>query len=270
MDHPLKENVVILTGASSGIGRALALELANSGAFLVLAARSRGALETVASECVSRGGRAIVQTTDVTDDDQCRALVDRTVSEHGRIDTLIHDAGVSMWARFAEVQDFGIFERIMRVNYFGAVALTRYALPWLLRTRGRLAAVSSVAGLNGVPTRSGYSASKHALVGFFDSLRIELAPEGVTVTILCPDFVKSEIRERCFGPDGKPLGPGNSPVREDVVMTAEECARISVRAIARRDREVLMSPRSRVGLWLKLIAPGVVDRIAARAIARGR
>jgi NAD(P)-dependent dehydrogenase (short-subunit alcohol dehydrogenase family) len=270
MDHPLNENVVILTGASSGIGRAIALELASAGAWLVLAARNRAALEAVASECAARGGRAIVQPTDVTDDSQCKALVDRAVSEHGRIDTLIHDAGVSMWARFAEVQDLGIFERIMRVNYLGPVSLTHHALPWLLRTRGRLVAVSSVAGRNGVPTRSGYSASKHALVGFFDSLRIELASQGVTVTILCPDFVKSEIRERCFGPNGKPLGPGNSPVREDAVMTASECARISVRAIERRDREVLMSTRSRVGLWLKLIAPAVVDRIAARAIARGR
>ncbi len=270
MNPSLRDNVVVLTGASSGIGRALALELAGAGASLVLAARDAAALEAVASGCAARGGRAVVQRTDVTDERQCRALVERAVAEHGRIDTLVHDAGVSMYARFDEVTDLGIFERIMRVNFFGPVLLTRHALPWLERTRGRLVAVSSVTGRTGVPTRTAYAASKHALMGFLDSLRIELAPKGVTVTALCPDFVKTAAREHAFGPDGKPLGPGRSPVREDEVMTAEECARISVRAIARREREVLMSPRSRLGPWLKLVAPALLDRIADRAIARGR
>lgn len=131
-------------------------------------------------------------------------------------------------------------------------------------------AVSSVAGVTGVPTRCGYSASKHALVGFFDTLRIELAPKGITVTIVYPDFVTSEMRERAYGPDGKPLGKGRSPVREREVMSAEDCARLTVRAIAARDRELFMTARSKIGRWLKLLAPGLVDRIAAGAIARGK
>jgi short-subunit dehydrogenase len=129
-------------------------------------------------------------------------------------------------------------------------------------------AVSSLTGKAGVPTRSGYAASKHALVGVFDSLRIELAVSGVSVTIIYPDFVATETRQRAFGPDGKPLGA--SPVQEGRVMTAEECARRIVKAAARRRREEIMGLRGKIGQWIKLIAPGLVDRIALRAIQRGR
>ncbi len=127
-----------------------------------------------------------------------------------------------------------------------------------------------MAGKNGVPTRSGYAASKHAMVGFFDTLRIELAEDGISVTLVYPDFVATEIRERAFGPDGQPLGKGNSPVREAEVMTAEQCAGLIVDAMARRQRELVMSPRAKFGQWLKLIAPGIVDNIARRAIEEGR
>jgi NAD(P)-dependent dehydrogenase (short-subunit alcohol dehydrogenase family) len=264
------ENVVVLTGASSGIGRALALALAGEGAWLVLAARNAAALEEVAAACRARGGRATVRPTDVAEPAQCRALIDAAVADYGRIDTLVNNAGISMWARFAEIQDLTIFERLMRVNYLGAVHLTWHALPHLTRSRGRIVAVSSVAGKTGVPTRTGYAASKHALVGFFDTLRIELAGTGVSVTIVSPDFVTSAIRERAFGADGQPLGEGHSPVHETEVMSAEACARLALRGIAGREREVLMSARSRLGPWLKLVAPGLVDRIARRAIARGR
>ena len=267
---PLRDRVTILTGASSGIGRALALELAGAGARLVLASRDQAALERVAAECARRGAPALVQRTDVTRPEDCRALVERTVAELGRIDVLVHDAGLSMWARFEDLEDLGLFERLMRVNLLGPVWLTHLALPHLRRSRGRLVAVSSVTGLAGVPTRTAYSASKHALVGFCDSLRVELAGTGVSVTVIYPDFVASEMRERALGPDGKPLGRGHSPVQEEAVMSAETCARLCARAIARRDRELLTSARSRLGRWLKLLAPGLVDRIAARAVSRGR
>ena len=119
-----------------------------------------------------------------------------------------------------------------------------------------------------MPTRSGYAASKHAMVGFFDSLRIELAGSGVSVTSVYPDFVATETHQRAFGPDGKPLG--ESPVQDGQVMTAEECARLIVKAAARRQRENVMGLRDKVGLWIKLIAPGLVDRFALRAVRRGR
>jgi short-subunit dehydrogenase len=267
---PFRNNVIILTGASAGIGHAMALQLADQGAHLMLAARDAAKLEAVAAECESRGGRACIQPTDVSIEADCRTLIERTLAEFGRIDTLVNNAGISIWARFDEMHDTAPFEELMRVNYFGAMWCTQYALPHLKQSKGRIVAMSSLAGKTGVPMRSGYSATKHAMQGFFDSLRIELRDTGVSVTIICPGFVTSEIRERAFNADGTIIGKGNSPVQETKIMSAEECARISIRAMAARKREVLMGIRGKVGQWIKLIAPGIVDRIAAQAVARGR
>ncbi len=263
-----RENAVILTGASLGIGRAMALQLASAGARLALAARNADRLEAVAAECRQRGGRTLAIALDVGDEEACRALIDRTVAEYGRVDTLINNAGLTMWARFEEMQTLRPFEEMMRVNYLGSVYLTYYALPHLKQTRGRLVAVSSVTGKAGVPTRSGYAASKHAMIGFFDTLRIELMGSGVSVTVACPDFVGTGVRERAFGPDGKPLG--FSPVQEARVMDPDSCACLILDAAARRRRELIMSPRGRIGVWLKLIAPGLTDRIAMNAIKKGK
>lgn len=269
-DAPFRDQVVIITGASAGIGRELALQLAAQRAQLALAARDRARLEEVARACAERGARAIVVPTDVGDEAQCRALVEQTIAAFGRLDVLINNAGLSMWARFEELTDLAPFEEMMRVNYLGSVYCTHAALPHLRRSRGRLVAVSSLTGRTGVPTRSGYAATKHAMVGFFDSLRIELAGSGVSVTLVYPGFVATEIRERAYGADGRPLGRGNSPVHEADVMTAEVCARQILRAAAGRRRELVMTLRGRVGAWLKLIAPALVDWIALRAIQQGR
>lgn len=266
--NSFRNNVVILTGASRGIGREMAFQLADQGAWLALAAREAGALEEVAEECRHRGARAVAIPADVGEEAQCAALVARAVEEFGRADTLINNAGIGMWARFDEVRDLSIFERILRVNYLGSVYCTWHALPHLKRTRGRIVGVSSLTGKTGVPTRSAYAASKHAMAGLFDSLRIELAGTGVTVTMVYPGFVATEIRERAFGADGKPLGA--SPVRESEVMTAETCARLILEAAARRRRELVMTRRGKIGMWLKVLAPGLVDRIARRAIEQGR
>ncbi|GLC23497.1 SDR family oxidoreductase [Roseisolibacter agri] len=267
-----KQNVVVLTGASSGIGRALARQLAEQGAWLALAARSRDELDDAVHECLAAGravgARAIAVPTDVSDEAQCRALVERTVAEYGRIDTLVNNAGISMWARFDALRDLAGLERIMRVNYLGAVYCTFHALPHLKRTRGRIVGVASLTAKTGVPTRTGYAASKHAMAGFFDSLRIELQDDGVSVTMVYPGFVATGVRRHAVGPDGRPLG--ESPVQEDAVMSADECARLTLRAAARRKRELVMTARGKVGQWLRLVAPSLTDRIAARAIARGR
>lgn len=261
-------NAVLLTGASRGIGREMALQLASQGARLALASREAAPLEAVAAECRARGGEAVALAADVADKAQCARLVAGAVEALGRLDTLINNAGLGMWARFDEVRDLSIFERLMQVNYLGSVYCTWHALPHLKETRGRIVGISSLTGKTGVPTRSGYAASKHAMAGFFDSLRIELAETGVTVTMIYPGFVATEIRERAFGADGRPLG--KSPVREAEVMTAETCARLTLQAAASRRRELVMTRRGRFGMWLKVFAPGLVDRIAARAITRGR
>ena len=187
---------------------------------------------------------------------------------YGGIDVLVNNAGMTMWARFEDIEDLSILERIMQVNYMGAVYCTRHALPWLRQSGGVLVGISSLAGRTGVPTRTGYSASKHAMAGFFDSLRIELAGSGVAVTMIYPGFVSTGIRENATGPDGRPIMV--SPVKEGEVMGVEECARIIVDAIERRRREVVMTARGKIGLWLKLVAPSLIDRIARRAIERGR
>lgn len=261
-------NVVIITGASAGIGRELALLLAEQGAWLALAARNAEKLEEVAAQCRQRGCKAVVVPTDVAEQSQCKNLIERTVTEYSRIDTLINNAGISMWARFDDILDLALIEQIMRVNYFGSVYCTHYALPYLKETQGRIVGICSLAGKTGVPTRSGYAASKHAMAGFFDTLRIELADYGVSVTMIYPGFVATEVRQQAFGPDGKPLG--KSPVREDEVMTVETCAQLIVQTAAQRKRGLVMTLRGRLGLWLKLIAPGLVDRIARKAIEKGR
>lgn len=263
-----KDNVVILTGASSGIGEALAHKLAEDGAWLVLAARNAQKLETVAAGCRARGGRALIVTTDVTDEEQCRDLVERAVAEYGRIDTIINNAGLSMWMKFEDVADLDSLEYLMRVNFFGSMYCTYYALPYLKQSQGRIVAVASVAARTGIPTRTGYAASKHAMVGFFESLRIEVEDDGVSVTIAFPDFVASGMHTRSLGADGKPLG--HNPLQVDKIMTSEECARLILDGAAARKRQILMTTRSRLGQWLKLIAPGRVDRIAKKAIQKGR
>jgi NAD(P)-dependent dehydrogenase (short-subunit alcohol dehydrogenase family) len=254
--------VVIITGASEGIGRALALELARQGARLALSARNRQRLEELAAECTSLGAETLVLPADVSIEAECRLMVEKTAAHWGRIDTLVANAGHTMWAKFEEVEDTSVFEDIMAVNYFGAMYCTRAALPWILKSRGRIVAVASIAGLTGVPARSGYCASKHAMVGFFDSLRIELADRGVTVTVIAPDFVVSKIHRRALDGQGSPLG--ETPMKEDRIMSAEDCAKLMTKAIADRKRLLITSRRGKLGRWLKLIWPGLIDRIAKR------
>jgi short-subunit dehydrogenase len=260
-----RDNVVVVTGASEGIGRALCLALAPECPKLVLAARSAERLASLAEECRAAGADTLVVAGDLTSEAQCRALVAATVERFGRLDTLVANAGRTMWARADEIRDPGIFREVMELNFFSVVWLTLAALPHLKAARGRIVPVASLAGLTGVPSRSAYCASKHAVVGFFDSLRIELAGSGVTVTIVCPDFVVSEIHRRALDGEGHPLGA--SPMQESKIMTAEECAALMVRAMANRKRLLITSRRGKLGRFIRIFAPQLIDRIAAKAIS---
>ena len=264
----MQGKVVVITGASKGIGAELAWQLAARGAKLVLAARNLEELERVAKGCRERGGEAITVRADVAVERDCQAMMSGAHLAFGRIDALVNNAGMTMWARFEDIEDLSILERIMQVNYMGAVYCTRHVLPYLRESKGLLVGISSLAGRTGVPTRTGYSAAKHAMTGFFDSLRIELDGSGVDVTMIYPGFVATGIRENATGPDGRAILV--SPVKEGEVMGVEECARRIVSAMQRREREVVMTARGKMGLWLKLLAPSLVDRIARRAIQRGR
>ncbi len=257
-------STVLITGASTGIGRALALELAHRGAQLALNARDADRLGETASACAASGAAVLAVPADLTRPEDCRAIVARTVERFRGLDALVNNAGMTMWARFDALHDLAPLERLLAVNYLGAAHTTAAALPYLKNSRGLIVAVASIAGLTGVPERTGYAASKHAMVGFFESLRIELLGSGVDVTIVAPDFVKSELHKGALGADGRALG--SSPMDEPHIMTSEQCARLIVRAMAKRQRLLITSRRGRLGRWARLVAPRLVDRIAARAI----
>jgi short-subunit dehydrogenase len=259
---------VIVTGASQGIGKALCLELAVQRPRLVLAARDEAALAAVAAECAARGAETLVVPTDVGDEASCRALVEAAAQRFAGIDVLVNNAGIGMLARFEDVTDLAQYERLMRVNYLGSVYPTYHALPHLRKSRGQVVAVSSLAGLCGVPMRTAYAATKHAQIGFFDSLRIELRGTGVSVTVIAPYFVRSEIRKRSPGPDGRTVEA--SPIREGEIMSAEECARQMVRAMEKRQRILVMTLKGKLGRWLGLAFPELVDHLAAAAVRQGR
>jgi short-subunit dehydrogenase len=259
---------VLITGASEGIGRELALALAGERPRLVLAARNAARLEDAARACTARGAEVLAQPADVSRPEDCRALVAAARARFGPLDVLVNNAGITMWSRFDAIADLGVFEQLLAVNLLGAVYTTAAALPDLKATRGLIVAVASLAGLTGVPERTAYAASKHALVGFCESLRIELAGSGVDVTIVAPDFVVSQIHRRAIGPDGRPLG--TTPMQESHIMSAEECARLIVGAMHRRDRLLITSRRGRLVRWARLVVPSLVDRIAARAIRERR
>ncbi len=264
--HSFAGQSIVITGASTGIGRELALTLAPEKPCLVLAARSAERLAEVAAQCDALGAQTLVVPTDVTDEGQCRELMQQAALRFGGIDVLVNNAGRAMWSRFDELADLAPLEEVMRLNYLGSVCCTYYALPHLKRSRGCLVAMASVAGLTGVPLLSGYSASKHAVIGFFESLRIELAASGVSVTIVAPDWVQSEILERSLDAQGRPLG--YSPLDQKHMLRADRAADRIKRGIARRERLVLMSARSKSLGWGKLLFPWLVDWMVSAATKR--
>ena len=267
MDKHFHGQRVIITGASAGIGAELARQLASQGARVALAARRKEQLEQVAARCRHLGGSSLVVPTDVTDAAQCRALVEEVVAAWGGLDMLINNAGRSMHALFQEISDLDIFHRLMRVNYFGAVYCTHAALPHLLATRGRIVAVSSLAGKAGIPTRTGYSASKHALHGFLDALRTELTGTGVSVTLVCPGYVASGTRRYTVGA-AREDSEATRKARAGA-MSVQRCAGIILRASARRKREAVMTLPGKVGRLVRPFFPGLIDRIVRRKVGLG-
>ncbi|QRK09256.1 SDR family oxidoreductase [Archangium violaceum] len=265
----MRAKTAVITGASSGIGEELAVALAGRGAQVVLAARGEGALARVKQRCEQAGGRALVVPTDVSDPEACGRLVARAVEVFGGIDYLVNNAGLAMRGRFEDVTDLSLFERLMRVNYLGAVYCTHHALPHVKARGGLLVAVSSLTGKSGVPTRTGYSASKHAMQGFFDSLRIELSGTGVDVLVVSPGFVATDIRARALGPDGT-AGHTDIAEEENRMMDARTCSDLILRAMERREREVVMMPAAKLMMALKALVPGVADRLASRMMKQTR
>lgn len=252
---------VVITGASSGLGASLAEGFAVAGATPVLFARSAEALDAVAGRCRAAGAEPLVVPGDVTVARDCARLVERTLEAHGRIDVLVACAGIGMWSGFEELADPGILQRVMEVNYGGVVNSVFHALPLLKASRGLLVVVSSIQGLVGVPYHTGYSASKHALQGFCDSLRMELRGTGVDILTIQAHWISGTgLREQALGRDGHPMGKRSHSHGSGAVPVAE-MTRAIIRSAGRRERVLFMPAKLRYLSWLSAIAPGLADRI---------
>lgn len=251
-----KDKVMIITGASSGIGLASARLFFSLGAKLVLAARSLDKMQQLMSmECAS--GNVLCIRTDVCIEEDCRSLVQQTVEKFGHIDILINNAGISMRALFKDL-DLSVIKAIMDTNFWGTVYCTKYALPYLLKTKGSVVGVISTAGFIGLPARTGYSASKYAIRGFLDTLRVEHLYDGLHVMVFAPGFTASNIRNVALLADGSPQG--NTPRNEGKMMTAERVARFLSKGIRKRRRQLILTPLGKFTVFLSALFPRLADK----------
>lgn len=255
--------VVVITGASSGIGKALAIEFAVRNARLALAARTLVQLDELKAEFP--GVEILTVQTDVSKEDDCNYLIERVIEKYGQIDVLINNAGISMRALF-ENAEVSVLKKLMDVNFWGAVYCSKYALPYLLKSRGSLVGVSSIAGYKGLPGRSGYSASKFALQGFLEVLRIENRKKGLHVLIACPGFTASNIRISALAGDGRQQG--ETPRDELKMMTAEEVAKKIVYAIINRKHRLVLTSQGKLTVLLNKFFPKLLDKMVYDHMAK--
>jgi short-subunit dehydrogenase len=262
----LKDKIVIITGASSGIGKSLAVEFAKRGANLVLAARQYVTLCEITDQLINQYNiKAIAVQCDVSKEEDCEHLIKQTLTTYGQIDVLINNAGISMRALFVDA-DLEVLKTVMDVNFWGMVYCTKYALPEILKTKGTVVGVSSIAGYKGLPGRTGYSASKFAMNGFLDTLRVENLKTGVNVLTACPGFTASNIRNRSLDKSGKQQG--ESTMQEEKMMTADEVAKIIANGVENRARTLVMTGQGKLMVFLNKFVPNLVDKLVYNTIAK--
>ena len=273
MTNFYKDKVVIVTGASSGIGLASVKNFAMLGAKVVLASRSIDKLEKIADElgqqttvngqqsdsklngqCQSQQSKFLCIKTDVTKEEDCKNLIEKTIEIFGKIDILVNNAGISMRAVFKDL-DLNVMRSLMDTNFWGTVYCTKYALPYLLESKGTVVGVISTAGYVGLPARTAYSASKFAVRGFLETLRIEHLYDGLHVMVFAPGFTTSNIRNVALTADGSPQG--ETPRNEEKMMSAERVARILARGIARRRTQMVLTPLGKATLFVSRNMPRV-------------
>ncbi|WP_423126990.1 SDR family oxidoreductase [Gaoshiqia sp. Z1-71] len=260
----MKDKVVIITGASSGIGKALAFEFAKRGAKLALGARRIDLLEQLKEEL--EPAETLIQQTDVSRDEDCKVLVEKTIARFGRIDVLVNNAGISMRAIFEELE-LDVIRKLMDVNFWGTVYCTKFALPELLKTKGSVVGVISIAGYVGLPGRTGYAASKFAVRGFLDTLRIENMKKGLHVLVAAPGFTASEVRQAALTADGSKQG--ETPRNEERMMSAEECAVHIVNAVEKRKRELILTfVEGKLSVFLGKFWPRLLDKLTYKHMAK--
>jgi short-subunit dehydrogenase len=251
-----KDKVVIVTGASSGIGEAIAREFAANGSKVVLAARSDDKLLKITKDISVFNSNVFYVKTDVSSEEDCRNLINKTVEKYGTIDILVNNAGISMRASFLDV-DLKVLHRLMDVNFWGTVYCTKYALPYLIAQKGSLVGVSSVAGFHGLPGRTGYSASKFAIHGFLETIRIENLKKGLHVMIIAPGFTTTDIRRHALLANGEEQG--ESPRDEHKLMPPEYVAKWVIKGIKRKKRNKLLTWEGRLTALFQRIVPDFVD-----------
>ena len=264
MAKEIKDKVAVVTGASSGIGLAAVKEFAAAGARVVLAARSAEKLNEIVRELEmqypsgSGSSRFLAVPTDVCREEDCKNLIEKAVEAYQKIDILVNNAGISMRALFKDL-DLSVIRQLMDVNFWGTVYCTKYALPYLLQTKGSVVGVISIAGFKGLPARTGYSASKFAVYGFLDTLRVEHLHDGLHVMIFAPGFTASNIRNVALTADG--TRQGETPRDEDKMMSAEEVARRMLVGIRKEKAQIILTPIGKITVLLNKFFPRLVDRL---------
>lgn len=260
-----KDKVMVITGASSGIGLASARLFASYGARLALAARSIDKLKTLASEISSDPSKVLCIKTDVSIEEDCKNLIESTVKYFGRIDFLINNAGISMRASFSNV-DLNVIRRLMDVNFWGTVCCTKYALPYLLESKGSVTGVISVAGYAGLPGRTGYATSKFAIRGFLETLRMEHQEDGLHVLVFAPGYTSSNVRNAALLADGSPQG--TTPKDESNLMSAEEVAQKLALGLYRKKREMILTALGYWDVWFYKRFPRLMDWVQLNYIRK--
>ncbi len=261
----MRNRVVVITGGSSGIGEALAKKFAEEGSKVVIGARNTQELERVTSEIKSRGGEASFLQCDVSIESDCKNLILKAIDTYGSIDVLINNAGVSMRAIFENL-DLNVIKRLMDINFWGTVYCSKYALPYLLKTKGSLVGVASIAGLKGLPGRTGYSASKFAMNGFMETIRIENLKKGLHVLMAFPGFTASNIRNTALAADGSQQG--ESPRDEDKMMSAEEVAKHIYNAILKRKNRLILTTQGKLTFLINKLFPNFLDKMVYKTMAK--
>lgn len=262
----LKDKVVVITGASSGIGKSLAFEFARRGANLVLGARQYVTLCEITEDLQKQHAiKAIAVKCDVSVEEDCAQIIKQAILTYGRIDMLINNAGISMRALFNDV-DVNVLKSLMDVNFWGTVYCTKYALPEILKTKGSVVGVSSIAGYKGLPGRTGYSASKFAMNGFLDALRVETLKTGVHVMTACPGFTASNIRNTALNKEGNQQG--ESSLDEQKMMTSDEVAKRIANGVENRSRTLIMTFQGKLTVLLSKLIPAFLDKMVYNVFAK--
>ena len=261
----MKDKVVVITGASSGIGKACAEIFAAQGCKVMLSARQTEKLQYIEFQLKQKGYDVAVSTSDVSKEEDCRQLITDTISRFGKIDVLICNAGISMRALF-DAADLNVIRRVMDVNFWGTVYCAKFAMPWLLKSKGSIVGISSIAGKKGLPGRSGYSASKFAMEGFLETLRTENLKKDLHVLIARPGFTASDIRNTALGNDG--TAQGESPRAENEMMSAEEVAMHIYQAVKNRKRDLVLTTNGKLVVWLNKFFPSMMDKAVYNHFAK--